>query len=358
MRLSFHIAAGVVLAVALAPAAQAQRPAAADPKASAAAPKPAAPARLDEVVATVNGEKVSKEDVLRVLSNQEEIPGQQKAQYKYAVETLVNTKLLAQFLQAKKISVDEKQIDAEYNRNAAEIKQKQGSDITTVLAENNLTPARLRSEIAQYLRWKAYLMQHSSDEELAKYIERNKDLFNKSQVRASHIQANLDTDAPPAEKQKARQKLADLKKEIAAGKISFGDAADKFSQDEALVQNKSGGDLGWFDRKGPYSEPFNAAAFALKKGDVSDPVETEYGYHLIQVTDRKEGTAVDTKKLLAQFKEQILSMYALELQSQVVAEQRKSAKIDIKPMPADIFPPTPVLNVPAADAPKAVKPLR
>jgi len=354
MRLSFPIAAGLVLAVATAPVARAQGPAAAG--ARAAAPRGATPAKLGEVVATVNDEKVTRGEALNVLSNLELSPGQEKAQYKYAVETLINTKLLSQYLQAKKITVDDKQIDAEYNRYAAEIKQTQDRDINTVLAESSITPAKLRSEIAQTLRWKAFLKQHASDEELARYIDRNKDLFNKSQVRASHIQANVDSDAAPAEKQKARQKLADLKKEIAAGKISFADAADKFSQDEDLVKEKSGGDLGFFDRKGPYSEAFNAAAFALKKGEISGPVETEYGYHLIQVTDRKEGTAVDTKKLLAQFKEQILSMYALELQSQIVAEQRKAAKIDVKPMPADIFPPTPVLTVPASDTPKAAKP--
>ena len=349
MRHAARIALGALLVAASALAAHAQAPK------PATAPAPARPAALDEAVATVNGEKITKRDVLKFLSNLEHVPGQEKGQYKYAVDMLVNTKLLDQYLKAKKIVVDEKEVDADFNRTAAEVKQ-QGKDLKTELAQNGVSEAEMRATLAQYLRWKAYMMQHSSDEELAKYIEKNRDSFNKSQVRASHILASVEPDAPPAERQKARQKLVDLKKQVEAGKMSFADAADKYSQDEDLVKEKSGGDLGFFERKGPFLEAFNAAAFALKKGEISEPVETDYGYHLIQVTDRKEGSKVDPKSLLAQFKEQILNKYAFDLQAEIVAEQRKTAKVDVKPMPADLFPPPPVLTVPDPAAPKPAKP--
>ena len=346
-------ALGVLLLVASAAAATAQAPDPARAKAKAATGRPAA---MDEAMATVNGEKITKADVLKFMSNLEQIPGQEKAQYKYAIDMLVNTKLLDQYLKSKKIAVDEKEVDAEFKKADADLKQ-QGKDLTTALAQSNVTVAEMRAQITQYTRWKTYMMQHSSDEELAKYIEKNKDSFNKSQVRASHILASVEPDASPADRQKARQKLVDLKKQIESGKISFADAADKYSQDEDLVKEKSGGDLGFFDRKGPFLEAFNAAAFGLKKGQISDPVETDYGYHLIQVTDRKEGSKVDPKNLLSQFKEQILNKYAFDLQAEIVAEQRKVAKIDVKPLPADLFPPPPVLNVPdATDTPKATKP--
>ena len=103
-------------------------------------------------------------------------------------------------------------------------------------------------------------------------------------------------------------------------------------------------------------EAFSAAAFAQKKGVVSDPVETEYGYHLILVTDRKEGNPVNPATLLKTVKENILNQYGFDLQSQIVADAKKTAKIDIKPQPADILPPATITPPPAQGAaPKAAK---
>ena len=68
---------------------------------------------------------------------------------------------------------------------------------------------------------------------------------------------------------------------------------------------------------------------------VSDPVATPFGFHLIQVTDRKEGKEPD----FDQNKTYILTQYAADLQKEIVSAEKKLAKIDIKPMPKDLFPP-------------------
>ena len=121
----------------------------------------------------------------------------------------------------------------------------------------------------------------------------NKDVFNRTQVQASHIVLRVEPDAPAAEKEKAKQKLLAIKQEIDSGKITFADAANKYSEDDGNKSSPRGGDLGYFVRRGQFNEQFTAAAFALKKGSISDPVETPFGYHLILVTDRKEGTPID-----------------------------------------------------------------
>ena len=141
-----------------------------------------------------------------------------------------------------------------------------------------------------------------------------------------------------------------IKKEIESGKITFADAANKYSEDPANKEQPTGGDLRYFPRK-KYTEPFSAAAFALKTGAISDPVETEYGMHLIQVTDKKPGTAVDLKR----YKEKILNQFAVDEQNRIVEEMRKTAKVDVQPMPADLFGP-PAATSPATATPPATAP--
>ena len=97
-------------------------------------------------------------------------------------------------------------------------------------------------------------------------------------------------------------------------------------------------------------EEFTDVAFKLKKGMISDPVETPFGLHLIMVTDRKEGKPVD----FDQNKPYILQEFGNELQRKVVNAERQRAKIDIKPMPKDLFP----RPAPAAGATGAAPPAK
>ncbi len=161
-------------------------------------------------------------------------------------------------------------------------------------------------------------------------------------LSASHIVLIASPEATAAEKEKLKQKLLGIKRDIDSGKIAFADAANKYSEDDANKSSPNGGDLGYFPRRA-YNEQFTSAAFALPKGKVSEPVESHFGYHLILVTDRKEGPPIDfeAKKLF------IRSEYGNDLTERIVAAERKTAKIDIKPMPDDLFPKVPPQQQPS-----------
>ena len=103
--------------------------------------------------------------------------------------------------------------------------------------------------------------------------------------RASHILINAPKTAPAADREKAKARAQELLAEVRKAPDSFADVAKKNSQDPGSAP--AGGDLDFFAR-GAMVKPFEDAAFALKKGDISDVVESDFGYHIIKLTDIKE----------------------------------------------------------------------
>ncbi len=136
-----------------------------------------------------------------------------------------------------------------------------------------------------------------------------------------------------ADKEKVKQKLAGIKKEIEGGTITFAAAANKYSEDPANTGG-AGGDLDYFSLNTGLIEEFTDVAFKLKKGIVSDPVETPFGYHLIQVTDRKEGKDPDFE----QNKAYIINQYAMELQKEVVSAEKEDGEDRYQADAQGLFP--------------------
>ena len=124
-----------------------------------------------------------------------------------------------------------------------------------------------------------------SDAELKEYFDQNAArLSGTEERRASHILIASPKSAPEAERQKAKAKATELLALVKKSPDSFADVAKKNSQDPGSAP--SGGDLDFFARNAMV-KPFSDAAFAMKKGDISDVVESEFGYHIIKLTDIK-----------------------------------------------------------------------
>lgn len=304
----------------------------------AAAVKKANETKKNEVLATVNGDKITRGEIIQFLSKFELPANIDTAQiYQTAIDVLTNTKLVMQSVKAAKVSVTSEEIDGEVEKLKTALAE-QKTDLAKVLAESGRSMDDLREELEQFLLWKKYVTREATPAVLNKYIADNKEVFNGDQVRASHILLKVEPDSKPEAKEAAKKKLLEIKQQVATGKMTFAEAANKFSEDEGNKE-KVGGDLGLFYRKGQFIEAFAAAAFAMKKGELSDVVESPFGLHLIQVTERKEGTPVNPADPNVQ--NAALDSFAQERQEQLVTAAKKSAKIDIKPMPNDLFPPVP-----------------
>src|SRR5207302_122532 len=109
-------------------------------------------------------------------------------------------------------------------------------------------------------------------------------LGQKEERRASHILITVKPDAKEAEKKAAEAKAQEIAARVRKTPAAFAEVARKESQDPGSAVQ--GGDLGFFSR-GAMVKPFEDAAFAAKKGDIIGPVASDFGYHVIRVTDIK-----------------------------------------------------------------------
>jgi peptidyl-prolyl cis-trans isomerase C len=306
---------------------------------------------LNDVLATVTvgnqTEKVTKGDLLELLSHYPIPEDDHEATYRQAIDTLLNTKLLLMFLARQKVTVPPERVDDELERLKQSLKN-QGQNFEIALLQSKKGIDDIRKTLEERARFAEYIRTRATEAELRKFVANHRDLFRGTQVRASHILISLGPNASETDKEKARQKLANIKAEIEKGTISFAAAANKYSDDPANAGG-AGGDLDYFTLNTGIIEEFTNVAFKLKKGMISDPVETSFGFHLIQVTDRKEGKDPDFE----QNKVYITNQFAADLQKEIVSAEKKQAKIDIKPMPKDLFPPTAPANAPATEPEKS-----
>jgi len=168
----------------------------------------------------------------------------------------------------KKINISDKQTRAWYESH----KDAYRSPLRLVLNVVSIDPKKLAGDITV----------DEADIQAA-YNER-KDRYTQPETRrARHILIALPKDADKAARKAARAKIDKALKELRSGK-SFADVAKKMSDDKATAAN--GGDIGYLP-KGSTVAPFDAALFAMKKGEISDIVETQFGLHLIQLEDIK-----------------------------------------------------------------------
>jgi peptidyl-prolyl cis-trans isomerase D len=125
-----------------------------------------------------------------------------------------------------------------------------------------------------------------SEQDLKTYFEQNTArIGGQEERRASHILIAVPKGAAAADKQKARAKAEEVLALAKKSPDSFAELARKYSQDPGSAAH--GGDLDFFTR-GAMTKPFEDAVFSMKKGEIAGPVETDFGYHVIKLTDIKE----------------------------------------------------------------------
>jgi peptidyl-prolyl cis-trans isomerase C len=296
------------------------------------------PENKGQNVATVNGVALSKADYdveVSRLDKQIAMSGRTPADAEMVVmkqkilDNMIGREVLKQEAAKQGIKADE----AEITIQMTELKKKFGSDeeFKNALTKMNVTEDSIRSQFKDELALRKLIEKEVADKitlgpnEAKDFYDKNPEIFKSPEmVRASHILVKVEQGASPEDKAKALEKIKAIQKRIQGGE-DFAEVAKQVSD---CPSKEQGGDLDFFPREQMVG-PFADAAFAMKTGQISDIVETEFGYHLIKDTDRKEAGVMAFEEMKPRIEQHVKSEKVNQQLAQYVDKLKSSAKIEI-----------------------------
>ncbi|HEX9639499.1 MAG TPA: peptidylprolyl isomerase [Acidobacteriota bacterium] len=252
---------------------------------------PAAQADGDPVIAKVNAVEIHRSDldkrVARMTRGQAPAPDQVANLERGALKDLVSGHLLLEEAARRGISASPEEVQQQ----VSQLEQRAGGDagLEKALSENQINRTDLEQGLARDITISKLLEAVAPAEPVSREAEQafydsNPQLFAAPEsVRARHILIRVAGDASAEQKDAARKKADELLAQLRSG-VDFATLAGANSEDPGSAQK--GGDLGFFPR-GAMTPPFESAAFALQPGELSDLVETEFGFHILKVEERR-----------------------------------------------------------------------
>jgi peptidyl-prolyl cis-trans isomerase C len=280
------------------------------------------PATLPDVVARVNGETITKaefEKAVQAVESQNGAavpPDQRDRVYRGVLDQIISFRLLIQETATRKLTLPE----SDLNARMAEVRGQFPTEeaFKQALAQQNMSPEQLRADARSEMLVTKMLQAEIESKvvvtpaQVQDYYQNNPDRFKQPErVRASHILLRLPEQADAAAKAAVRAKAQDVLTQVRAGK-DFAALAKQYSEDPGSAPN--GGDLNLFPR-GQMVAPFDQAVFALPVGNVSDLVETQFGFHIIKLVEKQPERAVPLDEVRTQV-QQFLENQARQEQTQ------------------------------------------
>ncbi|HWO97058.1 MAG TPA: peptidylprolyl isomerase [Bacillus sp. (in: firmicutes)] len=234
-----------------------------------------------EVVARVDGKAISKDELYNLLVEQ----GGQAA-----LDSLIDQTIIEKEAEKQKIDIAAEDIEKELQT----LEESYGGEeaLKEAMETSGISLANVKKDLSLNLTIEKLLKPRISvtEEEMKTYFNENKESFaTAEQVKASHILVEDEATA-----KKVKDKLADGE--------DFSALAKEYSTD--TTTKEQGGDLGFF-AKGEMVAEFEQVAFSLKPGEISEPVKTEYGYHIIKVVEKQEAKEASYEESKSDIKEQL-----------------------------------------------------
>jgi parvulin-like peptidyl-prolyl isomerase len=150
------------------------------------------------------------------------------------------------------------------------------------LAKNRVTQSELEYQFAWQIAWEKYTREKLTDQALEVHFNRNKRRFDGTKLRIAHLLLKQKQNSGADRKSEAERIHTELQK----GTINWNDAVKQFSEAPTA---KTRGEIGWIKQSGPMPKSFTQSAFKLNLNEISPPVKTTFGYHIIKCTEIKTG---------------------------------------------------------------------
>jgi peptidyl-prolyl cis-trans isomerase C len=291
----------------------------------------------EENAALVNGVAISMDQYTKELNIQldriarqgQQVSDDQMAMLKNSIlEGLIEREVLYQQSQKVGIQITDQKVDDQL----AGIKKRfpNEDEYKNALTKMNLSEDEVKAQIQRGLAIRELIDQQITskievtEEESKAYYAGNQQLFKQpEQIKASHILIKVDAKADETKKNEARQKIEEVQQKLKDGG-DFAELAKEYSEGPS---GPKGGDLGYF-RRGQMVKPFEDAALALKPNEVSDIVETRFGYHIIKVYDNKPEKVMTYEEVKDRIMQRMKQQKIEKDATQYVDKLKKDAKLE------------------------------
>lgn len=295
------------------------------------------PFRATGPVAKVDGKEIPasqyNEEVAKLAPRMRMLPPGAAGQMKSKVlDSVVSKKLIDDAIAASKVSVTDKEVDEEFSNFTEQVKKQDPNGMEMFYKRANTDEAGFKEQIGETLKLKKLLAKDHdievTDEDARAYYDKNAEKFKEpEQVKASHILLKLDKEADDATAKKAEKKAKKLAKQARAKDADFAKLAKENSQGPSAAK---GGDLGMFPR-GKMVPEFDKVAFSTKVGEVSDPVKTQFGYHVIKVFEKKDARTVPFEEAKDMIVSQLEQPKIRTAMQEFLKSRREAVKIEKMP---------------------------
>jgi peptidyl-prolyl cis-trans isomerase C len=310
------------------------------PAPGSAASQPAAAHEQDSVVvARVSGEAVTEKEVqeaINQLASRQQLDQQQMKEkdtllFQQALDNVIATVLLRNEARDMKLTPDKAKVDEVYQQIFKRFPSEEA--FKKAIAAQGLDEAGLRKALEENLMVSLAIEQAARDvpvtaeADIQKFYDENPKYFEQpEQAHAAHILLRVPPNSTPEQKMEVQTRLEGIRADIENKKITFAEAATKYSDDKGSAQK--GGDLGFFSR-GRMVKPFEDAVFSSTAGTLTPIIETQFGYHLIEVIEIKPAGKMSLEEAKDKIKTYLESKTKQELVEKHVADLRAKTTVEV-----------------------------
>jgi parvulin-like peptidyl-prolyl isomerase len=278
------------------------------------------------VVARIDGEPIYRATYNEVLGragyDAATAPLERQQIAARVIEELINQNLIDQLLAEKGVKVSDSEIDAMIEKLASQLAARQQS-LSSFLRDSGRDEKLLRKQFTTELGLNKLLLPQMTEQGLKAFFEERRQEFDGTRLRISHLVLRPDSAAGGDAERVLLDRAAEIKREIIETPLTFAEAVGRYSVGQSRLR---GGDLGFIPRHGFANEVFAAAAFRLSRDEISDPVLTPFGVHLITVTDTEPG-----RGSFGSARAEVTKLLASEKLREMLQEKRRQADIVFAP---------------------------